>query len=260
MLRRYAALKDPDTPVNGSCPFAAEDEALVRQFQRGHSQQETGVFDEAVAQGVVACCARDGYRDSGASAGSLGYLYKIHIVAQQNRSIQQTGRLLDKDNNLIMTFTARLHGIRSDGTEQPWPDYGDGDYGLSEFAGLGNSVTGLIEADLNSPEDDPKSFGPYGVNRAVRGLEGNARVLLPHLRDGILVHTGEWPGWTENHTMPNSHGCIHVWPAEVKRIEQELLKLGVVERKNPMTGKDYPYKPQGLLSIEEVDQPGLVMV
>lgn len=26
--------------------------------------------------------------------------------------------------------------------------------------------------DLNSPEDDPKSFGPYPVNRAVQGLRG----------------------------------------------------------------------------------------
>jgi hypothetical protein len=30
----------------------------------------------------------------------------------------------------------------------------------------------------------------------VRGLEGNAGFLLPGIRDGILIHTGEWANYS----------------------------------------------------------------
>jgi hypothetical protein len=81
----------------------------------------------------------------------------------------------------------------------------------------------------------PKLYGPYPVNRAVQGisvsaaqssvarststatandsgtavllfLQGNAAWLIPNIRDGILMHTGEWPGWTPPMAMPNSAG------------------------------------------------------
>ena len=29
----------------------------------------------------------------------------------------------------------------------------------------------------------------------VRLCQGNAAFLIPNIRDGILMHTGEWPGW-----------------------------------------------------------------
>ncbi len=35
-------------------------------------------------------------------------------------------------------------------------------------------MTGLVEIDLNSPEPNPAVYGPWPVNRIVRGLEGNA--------------------------------------------------------------------------------------
>ena len=31
---------------------------------------------------------------------------------------------------------------------------------------------------------------------AVAGLDGNALFLLPNIRNGILLHTGEWPNWS----------------------------------------------------------------
>lgn len=40
----------------------------------------------------------------------------------------------------------------------------------------GNTVTGLVEVDLNSPEPDPASYGPWPVNRFVHGLDGNAGI------------------------------------------------------------------------------------
>ena len=40
----------------------------------------------------------------------------------------------------------------------------------------GNTVTGLIEVDLNSPEPNPQAYGPWPVNRFVHGLDGNALI------------------------------------------------------------------------------------
>ena len=38
----------------------------------------------------------------------------------------------------------------------------------------GDTVTGLVEIDLNSPEPNPAVYGPWPVNRVVRGPDGNA--------------------------------------------------------------------------------------
>jgi hypothetical protein len=35
-------------------------------------------------------------------------------------------------------------------------------------------VTGLVEIDLNSAEPNASVYGPWPVNRVVRGLDGNA--------------------------------------------------------------------------------------
>lgn len=50
----------------------------------------------------------------------------------------------------------------------------------------------------------------------------------------------------------DSDGCIHVHPDDLKTIDQILKKLGVIERQNTFGKLPYPYKPQGLLSIEEI--------
>ncbi len=154
------------------------------------------------------------------------------------------------------------------------------DPGLNVFSPDGNTPTGLILFDLNSPEDDPRSFGPYPVNRAVKGLRGNAAFLVPDIRNGILMHTGEWPGWTAPSPMPNSSGCVHAWPDVIKMVWLTLVNIGVqvgegavsssflhldaIEslrrlasyaqvRPNTDGRLPYPYQPQGLLSIELVD-------
>ena len=121
------------------------------------------------------------------------------------------------------------------------------------FASNGNTPTGLMELDLNTPEPDPKEYGPYPVNRAVRGLRGNALLLLPDIRSGILLHTGEWPGWAPPSMMPNSAGCVHSWPESIESISDTLQKMGVVARPNPGGALPYPYKPQGLLSVYQLD-------
>jgi hypothetical protein len=121
---------------------------------------------------------------------SLGYKYKIHVPVVENRSIETVGTLFDAENNVLLTFPVRSHGHRNDGHALPWPDFGDGDVGLNVFSPDGNTPTGLVETDLNSPEPSPDLYGPWPVNRFVRGLAGNAKLMLPNIRDGVLLHTG----------------------------------------------------------------------
>lgn len=151
--------------------------AATTSFQKAHSLSATGVLDSPTATLLMNLHSADGYKDSGFTADSMGYLYKVHIPVHQNRSIETTATLFDKNNKQLLQFRVRTHGKRSDGTAAAWPDYGTvpGDYGYTEYGSSGNTVTGLIEIDLNTPEPDPQVYGPWNVNRFVRGLDGNAK-------------------------------------------------------------------------------------
>ena len=82
-------------------------------------------------------------------------------------------------------------------------------------------------------------------------------IVLPNIRDGILIHTGNWStataAWDSSMSMPNSAGCIHAHPEDVERIYRALVSQGVVIRDNPFSGKNYPYQPQGVGVIELID-------
>jgi len=183
-------------------------------------------------------------------------LYKVLVPVHRNRSIESTASLIAANGSVVYSFTVRAHGI--DAPPAPaWPYFNSCCDGLNPFSGDGNTPTGLIEFDLNSPEDDPLEFGPYPVNRAVQGLEGNAGWLIPGIRDGILLHTGGWQNvssWHPGLPMPNSLGCVHAYPESIYTVWQILTNdLGVAVRPNTDGQLPYPYKPQGLLSIECVD-------
>lgn len=53
--------------------------------------------------------------------------------------------------------------------------------------------------------------------------------------------------------MPNSSGCIHAHPEDVEAIYKILVGLGVKVNDNTFSGKNYPYKPQGVGVIELID-------
>jgi hypothetical protein len=53
--------------------------------------------------------------------------------------------------------------------------------------------------------------------------------------------------------MPNSAGCVHSHPEHVERIYQTLVRLGVTVNDNTFSGKEYPYKPQGIGVIQLVE-------
>jgi hypothetical protein len=227
-------------------------EAVVN-FQHLHKpSSEKGVFGANEAIALLECCSDDGYTDDGIPARVKGYMYKVHVKVNQNRSFEHNATLYDADGGYLFSFRVRLHGHSSVVKNTTWPSYTT-DVGRNQFSSGGNTPTGLMSFDLNSPEDVPKLYGPYPVNRAVAGLEGNAKFLLPHIRNGILMHTGEWPGWHAPESMPNSAGCIHSWPANIKSVWNILVgKLGVVVHKNTNGKTPYPYKPQGLLSVEQI--------
>ena len=259
-----------------------------------------GIFDEGVARKVLASLSADHWRDDGTPANASGHLYKVLIPVHRNRSIETIATLLDAHNNVLLRFRVRAHGYDADASGQPisnrsWPDLNDngcpdgastqGCVGLNEFSSYGNTPTGLSEIDLNSPEDSAKLYGPYPVNRFVRGMTGNAQFLLSPevcsqqgepaasllqydtgapavapIRSGILLHTGAWAAhssWTPAQPMPNSEGCVHAHPDAVHAIWQKLRALGVAVRNNTQGRQPYPYVPQGLAAVYEIDDEHL---
>lgn len=263
-----------DTAVSDSLladgKFTESSDQAVSSFQKAHRLRITGVLDYQSAQLLLDLHSADGYTDSNFTAASMGYLYKLHVPVYRNRSQESDATLFDANNNVLLTFRVRAHGHRDDGYSAAWPDFGDGDVGLNEFTSCGNTVTGLWSVDLNSPEPDPDLYGPWPINRFVAGISGNAALLAPNIRDGILLHTGNWynyssssksaarrtdpkSAWTPSEDMPNSSGCLHGHPEDVERVYQLLLGLGVVVNPNTYSGQNYPYKPQGVAVVQLVD-------
>jgi|MDTB01.2.fsa_nt_gb hypothetical protein len=244
-------------PLKGDGVYTSAVQSAVSQLQSSTSDLEnTDIFDPSTAQYCLNKFSNDGIVDNGFAASDWGYKYKIHVPVYTNRSIETQATLFDANNNVLHTFTVRAHGKRDDGESYPWPDWGSepGDEGLNQFSSGGATPTGIMAVDLNSPEPNPEEYGPYPINRVVKGLRGNAELLLPYIRDGILMHTGEWSSpehpWDSSMPMPNSLGCMHGHPEDIKKVSELLQANGVVVNDNPFSGKDYPYAPQGVLVVE----------
>ena len=85
--------------------------------------------------------------------------------------------------------------------------------------------------------------------------EIQAGFLLPAIRDGILIHTGEWANfssWRAPEPMPNSAGCVHSYLPAIKQIWQSLVSIGVEVRPNSGGKRPYLYAPQGIISVYSV--------
>jgi hypothetical protein len=234
----------------------------VRQFQqsqatlKSNGAVEFSVLGELSAQQLLSVASCDGVRDVGKPASAYGeqYKYKFYVPVYRNRSVESKAMLFDAHNRLLMDFVVRAHGHSAD-DDDGWPNWNN-DVGLNQFSSDGNTPTGVVQVDLNSPEGNPTLYGPYPVNRFFGGLEGNAAFILSaseSTRTGILLHTGQWPGWPgPAHSMPNSAGCMHAHPHIIERIWLTLVSLGVEVRKNPGGVQPYPFAPQGIAVIEQV--------
>ncbi|KYR00421.1 hypothetical protein DLAC_03176 [Tieghemostelium lacteum] len=214
---------------------------LLSKFQSLNQIDDSGNLDIETANILLENNLADGYKDNGMIPP--GFLYKVYVPVFKNRSIETTAFLYDNQMNVLLNFTVRTHGQMDNSTG----------LAMNEFCGDGSTPTGLMLFDFNSPEPDPVSFGPYPINRAVQGLTGNAYTIISNIRDGILLHTGEWPNWNPSMPMPNSHGCIHSHPDDIYQISQILPTLGVQMRQNTYGQLPYPYQPQGILSIELIE-------
>eukprot|EP01119_Soliformovum_irregulare_P002265 TRINITY_DN12550_c0_g1_i1.p1 TRINITY_DN12550_c0_g1~~TRINITY_DN12550_c0_g1_i1.p1 ORF type:complete len:280 (-),score=53.21 TRINITY_DN12550_c0_g1_i1:50-889(-) len=221
--------------------YDASTAEAVKRFNAGNRISESEIFDEHSANELLSKHLLDGYKDNGKIPA--GFKYKVHVPVYRNRSIETKGTLYDDKMRVMHTFIARTHGQdNADGSDE------------NMMCDSGNTPTGLMTFDLNSPEPDPVSYGPYPVNRAVQGLDGNARFLISNIRDGILLHTGEWPNWNTMMPMPNSHGCIHAHPQDIHTIWQILVnQLNVTVHQNTYGKLPYPYTPQGILSVDTIN-------
>jgi hypothetical protein len=191
--------------------------------------------DEKTQNALYSAYQFDHYKDDLKAPLPAGIKYKVHIPVHRDRTIEVQATLYNASMDVLRVFTVRAHGQQN----------------FTEFASDGNTPSGLSYFDLNSPEDDPDDYGPYPVNRATVGIAGNAAVLIPNVRNGILMHTGNW---TQQSPMPNSHGCVHAHIEDIYAVWQLLVnECGVEVRPNPFGKLPYPYVPQGLLSIECVD-------
>ena len=237
--------------------FTNETKTDLSTFQREHHLKSDGKLNTKSANVLLSLYGEDGYVDDGKSAREIGeYMYKILIPVHTNRSIETNGTFLDSENNIMFRFPVRTKGHESwngKGITAPWPDYNSTGVGLNQFTHEGMTVTGLTEIDLNTKEGNSTLYGPYPITRFVRGLKGNAAFLVPNIRNGILIHTGEWPDWHPGKQMPNSAGCVHTYPSYVKRIWQTAVSLGAVVRNNTNGKLPYPYKPQGVVSVFHVN-------
>lgn len=220
---------------------------MVQIFQADVEVPSTGVFCKQTAAKVLDLLLYDGFKDD--HKVPAGYKFKLYVPVHKDRTKETMAILLDAHAEPVYTFKVRAHGATNkDGTA------------VNQFTRNGNTPTGLATFDLNSKEPNPKSFGPYPVVRVVKGLQGNSAIgyendtLLSNYRSGILLHTGDWPNWNPSKPMPNSLGCIHCSPQDMKTIVDFLVnKLGVIVNKNPFGKLPYPYQPQGLIAIEQID-------
>ena len=250
LINRFEYLKEK-IQVTGTYDSNTRKAVIILQEQQQQQLLSTrGVFGAKEANLLLTCCMNDKYTDDGKPAKEKGYKYKLHVIVNKNRSIESNATLYDENNNNLFEFKVRAHGHSSTNPNATWPDYTN-DLGINQLSSSGNTPTGLMSFDLNSPEDVRKLYGPYPVNRAVAGLDGNALFLLPNIRNGILLHTGEWPNWSPPEQMPNSAGCLHAWPMSIKTIWKTLVnKCNVTVHENTNGKLPYPYKPQGILSVE----------
>jgi hypothetical protein len=243
-----ARFSDPPSPVTDLSAFTNATESWVAKFQAalGGTPDPVGVAGASTTAAVLARLNRDYYSPSFGPGHPLpsGFKYAVLVPVLANRSVETMASLLDADGNVNFTFRVRAHG-------HDFPA-GSGQQ-LNQFGSSGATPTGLSMFDLNSPESNPKLYGPYPVNRATVGLEGNAALLLPTMRNGILMHTGEWPGWQPGDPFPNSAGCIHAAPASIERVWKTLVDWGVKVMPNTNGVLPYPYNAQGLLAVYEVD-------
>ena len=220
--------------------YDQETAAAVSYFQAANNVNATGIFDDQTAHLLLDKCLSDGFKDM--KTPLLGYKFKFYVPVFKDRNRETNATLYDADGHERFKFRIRAHGALDKSGNV-----------INQLTTNGNTPTGLMTFDLNSPVPEPyrKPFGPYPVLRCVRGLKGNAAIgdglghtLYGTYRSEILLHTGEWQDWDPSKNMPNSLGCMKCHPEDQKKIVEILTnELNVKVRHNPLGKQPYPYVP-----------------
>ena len=129
-------------------------ECLV-QFMASHHLQKEQYLTPETAQKLLDLYMNDKYIDEYVDINNSKwimnrslpspYKYYVHVPVYGNRSIETICRLFDKVGNLYHEFRCRTHGQEE----------------LNQLTSDGSTPTGLYTFDLNTPEPDPKEYGPY---------------------------------------------------------------------------------------------------
>lgn len=252
MLNRWD--RKPNLPITQKYDLATA--TALASWKKSHGFENTTKFTAEHAFKLLDDFQYDNYKDQGIKAADMGLKFRVYIPVYRNRSIETTATLFDDQNNVLHQWITRTRAHTVFG-EEPWPAWDSATFGLNEFTGWGFTPSGLSLLDLNTPEpaEVEDLYGKWDVLRAVRGIEGNAAICMPYLRNGILMHTGNWHkhGWTPDKPMPNSAGCMHNHPTDQEIVMNILKAKGVIANENPFGKLPYPFEPQGLLSIEVID-------
>lgn len=84
LLIRDSAV-DPNLDCDGY--YGSQSNTATRSFQEWHGLPVTGTFDSVTADMLLHLHSNDDYKDTGFTAASMGYLYKLYIPVHYNRSI-----------------------------------------------------------------------------------------------------------------------------------------------------------------------------
>eukprot|EP01084_Bolivina_argentea_P300949 519045_1 len=157
-----------------SSEYTSTISSAVKDFQTYSKLSPDGIFGPQTADTTLINYSYDKFIDNGTiKASDYGMKYKIFIpvYSDNHRDIETNGQLFDANNKLLLTFKTRTHG-QSNPPTSVWPNYNNS-VGLNEFSGNGNTITGLMYIDLNSPEpkNDEKYYGPYPIHRVLSGIK-----------------------------------------------------------------------------------------
>ena len=91
--------------------FGSLSESATKSFQVAHQLEESGVLDSTTASLLLDLHSNDNYKDSGFTAASMGYLYKLYFPVYYNRSIGEYGCITYIPVIPLVTFALLFRSI-----------------------------------------------------------------------------------------------------------------------------------------------------
>lgn len=233
--------------------YDATTSKAVAQYQiyKALNVSELSVLDTTTAFSLLQDFYNDNYIDGNIVPIQMGFRFKFYIPVYANRSIETNGILFDENNHVLHVFRARTHGHSH--PDDVWPTWNNEDAGLNSLTSLGATPTGLSTIDFVTPEPPSAAdeFSIYDVFTTVQGIAGNMQTL-PKIRNGILLHSGQWEkyGWNPTQPMPNSAGCMQAHPDDLQYIGVLLKGHGVEPHPNQYGKLPYLNSARGLVSVQ----------